>query len=47
MYISLYRIGSARRVTEGACLTNGEAERAKFPARLLAGDGDPDFGTPV
>ncbi|KAH9635298.1 hypothetical protein HF086_004167 [Spodoptera exigua] len=42
-----YRIGSARRVTEGAPLTNGEVERAKFPPRLLAGDGDPDFGTPV
>jgi hypothetical protein len=33
------RIGSARRVTEAL---NGER-----PARLLAGDGDPDFGTPV
>ncbi|XP_075970327.1 Golgi-associated PDZ and coiled-coil motif-containing protein-like isoform X2 [Anticarsia gemmatalis] len=42
-----FRIGSARRVTEGAALTNGEAERSVFPARLLAGDGDPDFGTPV
>ncbi|XP_050557343.1 Golgi-associated PDZ and coiled-coil motif-containing protein isoform X7 [Spodoptera frugiperda] len=42
-----FRIGSARRVTEGAPLTNGEVERAKFPPRLLAGDGDPDFGTPV
>ncbi|CAB3243931.1 unnamed protein product [Arctia plantaginis] len=42
-----FRIGSARRVTEGAALTNGEAERTKFPPRLLAGDGDPDFGTPV
>ncbi|XP_022816086.1 uncharacterized protein LOC111349272 isoform X1 [Spodoptera litura] len=42
-----FRIGSARRVTEGAPLTNGEVERVKFPPRLLAGDGDPDFGTPV
>ncbi|KAF9798569.1 hypothetical protein SFRURICE_008302 [Spodoptera frugiperda] len=42
-----FRIGSARRVTEGAPLTNSEVERAKFPPRLLAGDGDPDFGTPV
>lgn len=45
--LSLHRIGSARRVTVGAALTNGELERAKFPPRLLAGDGDPDFGTPV
>nr|XP_049702995.1 Golgi-associated PDZ and coiled-coil motif-containing protein isoform X1 [Helicoverpa armigera] len=42
-----FRIGSARRVTETAALTNGAAERGKFPPRLLAGDGDPDFGTPV
>ncbi|XP_052753809.1 Golgi-associated PDZ and coiled-coil motif-containing protein-like isoform X2 [Galleria mellonella] len=41
-----FRIGSARRVMDSV-LTNGDAERAKFPARLLAGDGDPDFGTPV
>ncbi|CAH0407635.1 unnamed protein product [Chilo suppressalis] len=51
-----FRIGSARRVTVPAPVsalapapapaTNGEAERGKFP-RLLAGDGDPDFGTPV
>ncbi|XP_028161107.1 uncharacterized protein LOC114353342 isoform X2 [Ostrinia furnacalis] len=49
-----FRIGSARRVTDamaaaaaGGVVTNGDAERGKFPARLLAGDGDPDFGTPV
>ncbi|KAG6452255.1 hypothetical protein O3G_MSEX007523 [Manduca sexta] len=41
-----FRIGSARRVT-AAPLTNGDVERGSFPARLLAGDGDPDFGTPV
>ncbi|XP_064071270.1 uncharacterized protein LOC113393568 isoform X1 [Vanessa tameamea] len=38
-----FRIGSARRVTEGA--RNGSAERR--PPRLLPGRGDPDFGTPV
>ncbi|KAJ8732596.1 hypothetical protein PYW07_015195 [Mythimna separata] len=42
-----FRIGSARRVTEGAALTNGSTARGAFPPRLLAGDGDPDFGTPV
>ncbi|KAM3962927.1 Golgi-associated PDZ and coiled-coil motif-containing protein [Aphomia sociella] len=41
-----FRIGSARRVMD-SMLTNGDVERAKFPPRLLAGDGDPDFGTPV
>ncbi|CAG9785211.1 unnamed protein product [Diatraea saccharalis] len=41
-----FRIGSARRVTAAAPVTNGDAERGKFPC-LLAGDGDPDFGTPV
>ncbi|XP_050342433.1 uncharacterized protein LOC126768431 isoform X3 [Nymphalis io] len=37
-----FRIGSARRVTDGAA---GPAER-RAP-RLLPGRGDPDFGTPV
>ncbi|KAL0892370.1 hypothetical protein ABMA27_015501 [Loxostege sticticalis] len=50
-----FRIGTARRVTEAAVaaaatvppvVTNGDG-RGRFPARLLAGDGDPDFGTPV
>ncbi|XP_059048304.1 Golgi-associated PDZ and coiled-coil motif-containing protein-like [Achroia grisella] len=41
-----FRIGSARRVLDSV-LTNGDVERGKLPARLLAGDGDPDFGTPV
>lgn len=43
-----FRIGSARRVTEQhASLTNGDVEKSKFPACLLTGEGDPDFGTPV
>ncbi|XP_028036388.1 Golgi-associated PDZ and coiled-coil motif-containing protein-like [Bombyx mandarina] len=40
-----FRIGTARRVTDisGLAVSIGESR----PARLLPGDGDPDFGTPV
>lgn len=43
-----FRIGSAKRVLENTSLQNGEnVARLPLPAPLLAGDGDPDFGTPV
>ncbi|XP_049866167.1 Golgi-associated PDZ and coiled-coil motif-containing protein-like isoform X2 [Pectinophora gossypiella] len=41
-----FRIGSARRVVEHA-LTNGAGEAARRAGLPPAGDGDPDFGTPV
>ncbi|KAJ0180034.1 hypothetical protein K1T71_004625 [Dendrolimus kikuchii] len=40
-----FRIGSARRITEGVGLTNGSVSGKGYS--LLHGDGDPDFGTPV
>lgn len=43
-----FRIGSAKRVSESASgLVNGDVGATTRARLLLAGDGDPDFGTPV